>query len=77
MWNAGLEPARMIEVISPAGFEHFFRESRRPASRRHQIDRICHFLSGERREACSRIGGSAVRSPGWREGDGSGRGLWR
>jgi quercetin dioxygenase-like cupin family protein len=26
MWNAGLEPARMIEVISPAGFEHFFRE---------------------------------------------------
>jgi quercetin dioxygenase-like cupin family protein len=26
MWNAGLSPARMIEVISPAGFEHFFRE---------------------------------------------------
>jgi quercetin dioxygenase-like cupin family protein len=26
MWNAGLTPARMIEVISPAGFEHFFRE---------------------------------------------------
>jgi quercetin dioxygenase-like cupin family protein len=25
MWNAGDEPARMIEVISPAGFEHFFR----------------------------------------------------
>ncbi len=24
MWNAGREPARMIEVISPAGFEHFF-----------------------------------------------------
>lgn len=24
MWNAGTEPARMIEVISPAGFEHFF-----------------------------------------------------
>lgn len=24
MWNAGAEPARMIEVISPAGFEHFF-----------------------------------------------------
>jgi mannose-6-phosphate isomerase-like protein (cupin superfamily) len=22
MWNAGPEPARMIEVISPAGFEH-------------------------------------------------------
>jgi len=26
MWNAGSEPARMIEIISPAGFEHFFRE---------------------------------------------------
>jgi len=26
MWNAGAAPARMIEVISPAGFEHFFRE---------------------------------------------------
>lgn len=24
MWNAGNVPARMIEVISPAGFEHFF-----------------------------------------------------
>ena len=26
MWNAGVTPARMIEVISPAGFEGFFRE---------------------------------------------------
>jgi quercetin dioxygenase-like cupin family protein len=26
MWNAGSVPARMIEMISPAGFEHFFRE---------------------------------------------------
>jgi len=26
MWNAGTSPARMIEVISPAGFEHFFHE---------------------------------------------------
>ncbi len=26
MWNAGSAPARMIEVISPAGFEHFFWE---------------------------------------------------
>ena len=26
MWNAGPTPARMIEVISPAGFEGFFRE---------------------------------------------------
>jgi quercetin dioxygenase-like cupin family protein len=26
MWNAGDVPARMIEVISPAGFEGFFQE---------------------------------------------------
>jgi quercetin dioxygenase-like cupin family protein len=26
MWNAGSTPARMIEVISPPGFERFFRE---------------------------------------------------
>jgi quercetin dioxygenase-like cupin family protein len=26
MWNAGRTPARMIEIISPAGFENFFRE---------------------------------------------------
>jgi len=26
MWNAGRVPARMIEIISPAGFEDFFRE---------------------------------------------------
>lgn len=26
MWNAGKTPARMIEIISPAGFEDFFRE---------------------------------------------------
>lgn len=25
MWNAGDVPARMIEVISPSGFENFFR----------------------------------------------------
>ena len=35
MWNAGRSPARMIEIISPAGFEGFFREvadaRRRPA----------------------------------------------
>jgi hypothetical protein len=26
MWNAGDEPARMIEIISPAGFEKYFME---------------------------------------------------
>jgi quercetin dioxygenase-like cupin family protein len=25
-WNAGNEPARLLELISPAGFENYFRE---------------------------------------------------
>jgi mannose-6-phosphate isomerase-like protein (cupin superfamily) len=25
-WNPGDEPARILEIISPAGFEHFFEE---------------------------------------------------
>jgi mannose-6-phosphate isomerase-like protein (cupin superfamily) len=25
-WNAGDEPCRILEILSPAGFEHFFRE---------------------------------------------------
>ena len=25
-WNAGDTPCRILEIISPAGFEHFFRE---------------------------------------------------
>jgi mannose-6-phosphate isomerase-like protein (cupin superfamily) len=25
-WNAGDKPARVLEIISPAGFEHFFEE---------------------------------------------------
>ena len=25
-WNAGDEPACLLELISPAGFEHYFRE---------------------------------------------------
>src|SRR3954447_5350630 len=25
-WNAGEEPARVLEIISPAGFEHYFEE---------------------------------------------------
>lgn len=26
MWNAGPEPARIIEVYTPGGFEHFFQD---------------------------------------------------
>jgi len=25
-WNAGDQPARLLEIISPAGFERFFAE---------------------------------------------------
>jgi gentisate 1,2-dioxygenase len=25
-WNAGEEPCRILEIIAPAGFEHFFEE---------------------------------------------------
>ncbi len=25
-WNAGDEPCRLLEIISPAGFEHFFED---------------------------------------------------
>ena len=25
-WNAGDEPCRLLEIISPSGFEHFFKE---------------------------------------------------
>jgi quercetin dioxygenase-like cupin family protein len=29
-WNAGEEPARLLELISPAGFENYFRELASP-----------------------------------------------
>jgi mannose-6-phosphate isomerase-like protein (cupin superfamily) len=31
-WNAGDEPARILEIISPAGFERFFEELLEPES---------------------------------------------
>ncbi len=31
-WNAGDEPARILEIISPAGFERFFAELLEPES---------------------------------------------
>jgi mannose-6-phosphate isomerase-like protein (cupin superfamily) len=34
MWNAGSEPARMIKVISPAGFEGFLPRAGRHGRRR-------------------------------------------
>ena len=32
-WNAGDEPCRILEIISPAGFERFFQRARRPGRR--------------------------------------------
>ena len=26
MWNAGTEPGRIVEIITPGGFENYFRE---------------------------------------------------
>lgn len=41
MWNAGDVPARMIEIIAPAGFENFFRAmSEMTASGSIDMDRL-------------------------------------
>jgi mannose-6-phosphate isomerase-like protein (cupin superfamily) len=39
-WNAGDEPARLLELISPAGFENYFREVAPllPAPEQHQAE---------------------------------------
>ena len=34
MWNAGKVPARMVEIITPAGFDKFFRELSEANARR-------------------------------------------
>jgi mannose-6-phosphate isomerase-like protein (cupin superfamily) len=47
MWNAGAVPARMIEVISPAGFEHFLREvADRVAAGSVQLDDLAAIAKG-------------------------------
>ena len=33
-WNAGDEPCRILEIIAPGGFEHFFDELGRPRCQR-------------------------------------------
>lgn len=39
-WNAGDTPCEIIEVISPAGFEHFFREVAEAGGDMEQVARI-------------------------------------
>jgi hypothetical protein len=38
MWNAGDVPARMIEIISPGGFEGFFRDARLELAERYGLE---------------------------------------
>ena len=40
-WNAGDAPCRIIEVISPAGFENYFREAAAALGDMEQFARIC------------------------------------
>ena len=57
MWNAGLEPARMIEVISPAGFEHSsVRWPTSPRPDRRRSPRSWHWPTGTACGSASRTG---------------------
>ena len=38
-WNAGTKAGRLLEIISPAGFEKFFQEAARLFSQGNQLDR--------------------------------------
>ena len=73
-WNAGDEPCRILEIISPAGFEQFFRElvrhGRRAAARTRRRSRsstsaTASRCSRTRFPGCSSASGcaSASRSP--------------
>jgi mannose-6-phosphate isomerase-like protein (cupin superfamily) len=46
-WNAGDEPARILEIIAPAGFEQFFRE--------------LHALGGAKEAAPEQLGALSAR----------------
>jgi gentisate 1,2-dioxygenase len=46
-WNAGDEPARLLEIISPAGFERYFAELVQLGGSRHASPRALRSL-GER-----------------------------
>ncbi len=60
-WNAGDTPCHIIEVISPAGFEDFFREYDQALGDEERILRVCAKYSLEIRpetvpELCERFG---------------------
>jgi hypothetical protein len=63
MWNAGPEPARIIELYTPGGFELFIKDFgarlRQGPTGLDELNRL-----GEPRATVSR--GRAARSRGWR-----------
>jgi mannose-6-phosphate isomerase-like protein (cupin superfamily) len=85
-WNAGDEPARILEIISPAGFEHFFdelvdlrgvaHESSGSGERAHEVEpEVFAALCEPTGLKCSRRacpGSSSASGCAWT--DGSGRG---
>ena len=46
-WNAGPEPARMIELLTPGAFEHMFRRMAELAERDEMTDERLDALAGE------------------------------
>lgn len=46
-WNAGPEPARIIELLTPGRFEHFFRQATALAARDELTDEIMGGLADE------------------------------
>ena len=62
-WNAGDSPCRILEIISPAGFEHYFEELAENLAERTRIQRSYGVESDldHTRTLCQRLG---LRFPG-------------
>jgi mannose-6-phosphate isomerase-like protein (cupin superfamily) len=57
-WNAGDSPCRILEIISPAGFEHYFEELAQNLAERTPIQRSYGLESDldHTRKLCQRLG---------------------
>jgi mannose-6-phosphate isomerase-like protein (cupin superfamily) len=57
-WNAGDSPCRILEIISPAGFEHYFEELAQNLAERARIQRSYGLESDldDTRQLCRRLG---------------------
>jgi mannose-6-phosphate isomerase-like protein (cupin superfamily) len=62
-WNAGDSPCRILQIISPAGFEHYFEELAQNLAQRTPIQRSYGLESDldHTRKLCRRLG---LRFPG-------------